>query len=76
MKKSVDIERQCWANAQYSRRECLKIAGIPTSLLQQNPEGKVCQIFEAIDLSVDKNYIDDCHRLRGKEQTIVKSLRR
>ena len=25
----VDIERQCWANAWYSRRECLDIVGIP-----------------------------------------------
>ena len=25
----VDIERQCWANARYSRRECLDIVGIP-----------------------------------------------
>ena len=24
----VDIERQCWANAQYSRRECLDIVRI------------------------------------------------
>ena len=24
----VDIERQCWANAQYFRRECLDIVGI------------------------------------------------
>ena len=32
MKKSVDIERQCWANAQNSRREYLEIAGIPLSI--------------------------------------------
>ena len=24
----VIMERQCWANAQYSRKECLKVAGI------------------------------------------------
>ena len=63
MKKSVDIERQCWANAQYSRRECLEIAGIPTSIPQQSFEEKVCQLFEAIGVSVDKNHIGDCHRL-------------
>ena len=28
-KRLVDMERQCWANAQYSRRECLELAGIP-----------------------------------------------
>ena len=76
MKKSVDRERQCWADAQYSRRECLEIAGIPTSIPQQSREEKVSQIFEAIGISVDKNDIDDCHRLRDKERTIVKFLQR
>ena len=76
MKKVVDLERQCWANAQYSHRECLEIAGIQTSIPQQNLEEKVCQIFEAIGISVYKNDIDDCHRLRDKERTIVKFLRR
>ena len=75
MKKVVDLERQCWANAQYSHRECLEIAGIQTSIPQQNLEEKVCQIFEAIGISV-YNDIDDCHRLRDKERTIVKFLRR
>ena len=76
MKKSVDLERQCWANAQYSLRECLEIAGITTSILQQNLEENVCQIFKTISVSVDKNDIDDCHRLRNKEQTTAKFLRR
>ena len=32
----IDMERQCWANAQYSRRECLEVVGIPDSV--QNNE--------------------------------------
>ena len=28
----VNMERQCWANAQYSRRECVGVAGIPQSV--------------------------------------------
>ena len=40
------------------------------------PWRKVCQIFEAIGAPVDKNNIDDSHRLRDKERTIVKFLRR
>ena len=31
-KRVTDMERQCWANAQYSRRECLEVAGITRSL--------------------------------------------
>ena len=25
----IALERQCWSNEQYSRRECLEISGIP-----------------------------------------------
>ena len=28
-KRIVTGERQCWANARYSKRECLEVAGIP-----------------------------------------------
>ena len=54
MKKSVDIERQCWANVQYSCRECSEIARIPTSIPQQSLEEKVWQIFEAIGIQLIK----------------------
>ena len=30
-KRLVHMERQCWANVQYSRRECLELVGIPDS---------------------------------------------
>ena len=28
----VSMKRQCWLNAQYSRRECLDIVGIPSEV--------------------------------------------
>ena len=31
-KRVVDLERQGWANAQYSRRDCLEVVGIPRSV--------------------------------------------
>ena len=31
----IDTERQCWANAQYSRRETLEIVGLPKSILNK-----------------------------------------
>ena len=40
-KKVIDIERQCWDNAQYSRRECLEVAGIPRDVSDENLESKV-----------------------------------
>ena len=41
----VDTERQCWANAQYSRREILEIVGLPKSLTN----------------NVNKEDLDACH---------------
>ena len=31
-KQLIETERQCWANAQFSHRECLEIVGIPESV--------------------------------------------
>ena len=28
----VSLERQCWRNCQYSRRECLAVSGLPQSM--------------------------------------------
>ena len=43
----VDTERQCWANAQYSRRESLEIVGLHESLTNDEAGTKVCQIFQS-----------------------------
>ena len=42
----VNMERQCWANAQYLRRECLEIIGIPKEVEQKDLEGKVLSVLE------------------------------
>ena len=30
------LERQCWSNCQYSRRECLELSGLPSQWKIQN----------------------------------------
>ena len=35
-KRIVTMERQFWANAQYSKRECLEVAGIPRQVEDKN----------------------------------------
>ena len=42
----VDLERHCWANAQYLRRECLKIVGIPRFVDNNSLKEKVIQVFQ------------------------------
>ena len=34
----VALERQCWGNNQYSRRECLEITGVPDSVSNDDLE--------------------------------------
>ena len=44
----VTLERQCWANAQHPRLECLDIAGIPREVSREVLQEKVLNIFDKI----------------------------
>ena len=72
----VDTERQCWANAQYSRREPLEIAGLLQSLTNEEAEAKMSQIFRSLDCNVNKEDLDACHWLKHKERVFVNFCRR
>ena len=39
------MERQSWANAQYSRTEYLEVACIPRDVSNENVESKVLEVF-------------------------------
>ena len=65
-KRIVTMGCQCWANAQYSRRECLEVAGIPQQVGDKNLEKKVLSIFQKIGCTTDPTFIDDRHQLGTK----------
>ena len=44
----IEAGRQCWANAQYSKRECLEVTGIPTSILNDLSEANVPEVFDKL----------------------------
>ena len=44
------LERRCWVNEQYIRRECLKTSGVPESVTNNDLEGKVLKLLEKIDI--------------------------
>ena len=48
MERVVQTERQCWANAQYSRRDTIEVLGIPSSIRDQDLEDKVHNVFREI----------------------------
>ena len=66
------MERQCWANAQYSRRECLEIIGIPSSESGKDLEEVVCKAITKDGVNINADDIEDCHRVGKKDQTIIK----
>ena len=58
-----NVERQCWSNAQYLRRECLEVVGIPSSVSLKDLEGKVYPVFNRIGVAVKPDDIEACYRL-------------
>ena len=66
------LERQCWANAQYLRRECLEITGIPSSVSDKDLEEVVCKAIIKAGVDITPDDIEDCHRVGNKGQTIIK----
>ena len=51
-KQIVELERNCWSNEQYSRRECLEVAGIPDNTEDNKLEETVLNVFKKIDVDV------------------------
>ena len=67
----VNLERQCWDNAQYSRRECLEVVGIPRSVDDNILEEKVIQVFEKVGCNIDSSNIEACHRITKKNDRVI-----
>ena len=55
------LERQCWTNEQYSRRECLEISGVPESVNDKDLEAKVLNLFQKNDIEVHPDNIETCN---------------
>ena len=70
----VSLERQCWSNCQYSRRECLELSGLPESIENSELEDTTLQLFKNLDIEVDPSNIEGCHWLpsKGPKRVTVK----
>ena len=76
-KRIATLERQRWGNAQYSRKECLEVVGIPRQVDDNLLETKVLPIFEKVGCIIDPGFVDDCHRLgKNSDRVIIKFSRR
>ena len=75
----TSLERQCWGNSQYSRRECLELTGIPETSDNNTLESTVLKIFERLEVKVDLSNVKDCHWIsskNGPKRVIVKVSKR
>ena len=74
--RAVDLERQCWANAQYSRRECLEAAGIPRSVDDNSLEEKIIEVFKKVDSNIDFSNTEACHRITKRNDGVIERFSR
>ena len=73
------LERRCWANEQYFRRECLKTSGVPESVTNNDLEGKVLKLLEKIYFEIHPDHIEACHWIKSNarpKKVIIKMSRR
>ena len=74
--KLIEMKRNMDRLEQYSRRECIEIAGIPSSITNDLLEEHVLLIFEKLDVVLEAMDIVACHRLGKTNRVIVKLLNR
>ena len=62
---------------QYSRRECIEIAGMPWVIPHVIPKDVVIKLLNKIEMNFfKKNDLAACHRLAHSDKTIIKDLNR
>ena len=70
----INVEKECWSKAQYSRRECLEVVWITSSVNLKDFEGKVCTFFNRIDVAVKPGDIEACHRFYNDKKQLSNFL--
>ena len=71
-KRLVDMERQYWVNAQYSKRECLELVGIRQSVKDDDLEKVVTKIVNKVGINITERDVQAVHRIGKEGRTIVK----
>ena len=61
LSRLVNMERQCLANAQYSRQRSLDKIDIPNEVKADVLEKKLKYIFKKLGDSISPNHIETCH---------------
>ena len=67
----INVERQCWVNAQYSRTGCLDVTGIPSEVDADVLEQKFLNIFGKLGCDIYPERIETCHRTSKKSAAAI-----
>ena len=68
----TQLERNNLNNAQFNRRETLEINPVPSDIADDVLEQFVCQTLSLTGISVEPDDLQACHRMRKKDQFIIK----
>ena len=60
-RQTANYKRKCWAIAQYSRRECLEISDIPSSVSDKDLKDVVCKAITKVGDELSYKDIEDYH---------------
>ena len=71
-KRIIDLERSFLDNAQYLRKEMIEISPVPLEVSNDDLEGLVCKALSLTENKVSPDDLETCHRLKKKENVIVK----
>ena len=66
------MEKQWWANAQYSRREYLELVGILQSVKDDDLEKVVTKIVNKVGINITERDMQAVRRIRKEGRTIIK----
>ena len=76
-KKLTEAEMSRNKLEQYTRRNNFEIHGIPPQIPDKKLEEKVIEVFDAMNIAITKNDVEDCHRLgKSSKSTIVRFVNR
>ena len=76
-KHIIQLEKQCWASAQYSRRECLELVDIPSSIEHDQLEDKVVEVFNKVGCNIMKENVQTCRQIgKNNDRVIIKFSKR
>ena len=68
------LERKCYENEQYSRRECHETSDIPGSITGNALEKTALNLFAKCKAPVHPSNVEDCHRLKSANDAPRKFL--